>query len=233
MRNHRLRRAANASGLVQSGLQIRLDAKSYSGSGTTWNDTSGNGNNFSWNSVSYTSGDNPYFSTLGKRCTGPASNSLNINDTSGYTVYLITFQNALANTGAFKFYGAVSYNRGIFSHCSWGDGVVYFDQGGCCGANQRISASGGTMNTWNIFVFNSSVAQRYLYKNNSLLASTSTPAANISLNSTAVDLGGSDEFGGASSTFDARISQFIVYNRSLSTDEMTYNFNSLRGRYGL
>jgi hypothetical protein len=222
--------------LVKSGLQIRLDAAStdsYSGSGTSWNDISGNGKNFSWNSVSYTSGSNPYFSTLGRRCTGPASNSLNITNTSGYTIYLIMLQNSLVNTGSFKFYGDGSYGRGIFAHCSWGDGNVYYDQGGCCDASQRISASGGTMNTWNIFVFNSSVSQRYLYKNNSLLASTSTAAANISLNSTAVDLGSSDEYGGASSTFDARLSQFIVYNRSLTVDEMNYNYESLRVRYSL
>jgi hypothetical protein len=89
------------------------------------------------------------------------------------------------------------------------------------------------MSAWNIFVFSSSVAQRFLYKNNSLLASTSTAAANIGLNATAVDLGSSDEYGGASSTFDARLSQFIVYNRPLTTDEMNYNYESLRVRYSL
>jgi hypothetical protein len=222
--------------LVKSGLQVRLDAAhvdSYPGSGNTWNDISGNGKNFSWNSISYTSGSNPYFSTLGRRCTGPASNLVNINNSTGYTVYLIMYQNALQNTGAFKFYGDVPYGRGIFSHCTWSDGNVYFDQGGCCDANQRTSTSAGAVTQWNIFVFSSSVSQRFIYKNNSLIASNSTAAANINLNGTAIDLGSTDEYGGSSSTWDARLSQFIVYNRALSIDEMNYNYESLRVRYGL
>jgi len=95
------------SRIVTDGLVLHLDAgdsASYPGSGTTWTDLSGNGRNFTWNSTpSFTSGSIPYFSTLGNRCTGPASNSFGIDNTSGYTIFLICMQNALVNTAAFKF----------------------------------------------------------------------------------------------------------------------------------
>jgi hypothetical protein len=221
--------------IVKTGLQVRLDAASrdsYPGSGNTWFDISGNNKNFSWSSPNYvgSGGSNPYFTSSGRSCTGPASNSIGINNSSGYTIYFIIYQNSASNTGSFKFYGDVGFNRGIFSHCSWGDGNVYFDQGGCCAADQRISASGGTMNTWNIFVFSSSVSQRFLYKNNSLIASTSTSAANINLNASAITLGNTDEYG---TTWDGYISQFLVYNRALTSDELNYNYETLRVRYSL
>jgi hypothetical protein len=75
---------------ITDGLVLCLDAgntKSYPGSGTTWTDLSGNGRNFTWvSSPSFTGGSKPYFSTLGNRCTGPASNSFGITNTSGYTM---------------------------------------------------------------------------------------------------------------------------------------------------
>jgi hypothetical protein len=231
----------NTVPVISNGLQLYLDAgnlASYPRSGNTWYDISGNGRNFTWNSVSFTPGPGPigYFSTSGRRCTGPASNSFGITNTSGYTIYLIMYQNAANNTSAFKFYssnGSGSAGRAIFAHCTWGDGIIYFDQGGCCNADQRVNVSGGTMNTWNIIVFRQSQTERQIIKNNTVLATGSGTPANINLSSTAVDLGSSDEYGGDSSSFDARIGQFIVYNRTLSTDEMTTNYNLLRTRYGL
>jgi hypothetical protein len=119
--------------LTTDGLQCFLDItnkNSYPGSGNTWFDVSGNSRNFSWVSApSYTSGSFPYFSTLGNRCVGPASNSFGINNTSGYTVSMIMLQNSLVATSAFKFYSSVSGGRGIFSHATWSNDQIYFDQG--------------------------------------------------------------------------------------------------------
>lgn len=222
--------------LLKDNLALHLDAasiNSYPGSGTTWYDISGNNRNFTWNSVSYTSGSNAYFSTSGRRCRGPASNSFGINNTSGYTIYLIFQQPTLVSTAAFQFYGDVSYSRGIFSHCTWSDNYIYFDQGGCCDAAQRTYAQSGGVTDWSIVTFWSSVSQRQIFKNNSSLATNNTSAANINLNSTQVDLGSSADYGGDSSTWDGRISQFIVYNRALTTAEMNYNYEYLRTRYSL
>lgn len=226
--------------IVQNGLALWLDAgisSSYPGTGTTWYDISGNGRNFNWvSSPSYTSGSLPYFSTLNNRCTGPASNSFGIDNTSGYTIFLICMQNALVSTSAFKFYknGSGSTGRAIFSHCTWSDDVVYFDQGGCCGSDTRTSVASGGSQTWNIWTFRrfTNSSTRSISKNGETLTTNTAAAVNIDLNATAVDLGSSDEYGGNSSTWNARLGGFIVYNRGLSDAEIALNALVLRSRYG-
>lgn len=230
-----------ANSIVRSGLSLWLDAgiaSSYPGTGSTWYDISGNGKNFTWVSTpSYTSGSIPYFSTLNNRCTGPASNSFGINNTSGYTIFLICMQNALVGTGAFKFYkdGSSSASRAIFLHCTWSDDNVYFDQGGCCGSDTRTNVASGGSRTWNIWTFRrfTGSSTRTISKNGVTLTTNTAAAANIDLNATAVDLGSSDEYGGNTSTWNARLGGFIVYNRGLSDEEIYRNYQTLRSRYGV
>ena len=228
---------ANPFPVVKDGLQLYLDAgntASYSGSGNNWYDLSGNNRHFALTNTPFTSGSIPYFSTLGGSMLGPESNSFQIDDRNGFTIYLIMYQNSLVNSGAFKFYGSGANSRAIFAHASWGDGNIYFDQGGAGAADTRIFASGGTMTAWNIFVFRrNGYRQRQILKNNSVIATGLDLTANLNFNSTRVTLGSSDEYGGSSSTWNARLGQFIVYNRGLSSTEMLYNYNSLKTRYGL
>lgn len=225
--------------IADAGLVLCLDAnntKSYPGTGTAWNDLSGNGRNFTWvTTPTFTTGQINYFNTLSNRCTGPASNSFGIDNTSGYTIFLIMMQNALVATGAFKFYGDVGYGRGIFSHCTWSDDNVYFDQGGCCGGDTRTFVASGGSQTWNIWAIRrlTGSSTRSIHKNGVTLTTNTAAAANIDLNTTAMDLGSTDESGGNSSTWNARLNSFIVYNRGLTDAEIQQNFNALRGRFGV
>jgi hypothetical protein len=221
------------------GLQLRLDStdpESYSGSGSTWNDISGKNRNFSWVSTpSFTTGTVPYFSTLGNRCVGPASNSFEITNTSGYTVFLVMLQNSLVATSAFKFYSSNSGGRGIFTHSTWSDDVIYFDQGGCCNADTRTSVGSGGVSSWTILTYqrDTNGSTRRIYKNGSVIATNTSGAANINLSSTAVDLGSSDEYGGNSSTWNARLGGFIVYNRGMDASEISAVYSGIRSRYGI
>lgn len=229
--------------IVKSGLVLCLDAsnpKSYSGSGTAWNDVSGNKRNFTWLNTPTFSTDSgvPYLATLGNRCTGPASNSFGINNTSGYTIFLIAKQPTLAATAAFKFYKndlSASAGRGIFAHATWADDAIYFDQGGCCGGDTRTSVASGGTSTWTVLAFRrmTSSSTRHIIKNGTILATNTEAAATLDLDSRAVDVGSSDEYGGNSSTWNAYLNSFVVYNRGLSDAEVTQNFNALRGRYGI
>jgi len=226
--------------IITDGLALYLDAGnplSYSGTGSTWFDISGNNRNFNWHSTpSFTYESIPYFSTLGNRCVGPASNSFGINNNSGYTIFLICQQNALVATGAFQFYknnASGSSGRGIFSHCTWSDDVVYFDQGGCCGSDTRTNVASGGSQTWNVWTFRrfTNSSTRTISKNGTTLTTNSNSATTIDLDGRSVDLGSSNDFGGNSSTWNARLGDFIVYNRGLSDSEIEINFNILRKRY--
>lgn len=225
--------------VITSGLQLYLSSvntTSNPGSGTAWNDISGNNRNFNWVSTPTRGTDTgvPYFTTYGNRCTGPASNSFGITNTTGYTVFLVMKQLSLINSSAFKFYSSnggagTSAGRGIFSHCTWSDDNIYFDQGGCCNADQRTNVASGGLTAWNIIVFRSTVATRSIFKNATSLVTNSTAAANINLTTTGVDLGGTDE----GSTWDARIAGFLVYNRGLSDAEISQNVQILRSQFGM
>lgn len=222
--------------IVTDGLVLCLDAgnsKSYPGSGNTWYDLSGNNRNGSWvSSPSFTaSGSLSYFSTLGNRCTGPASNSFDINNTSGYTIFIACKQITLVAAAAFKFYGGGLFNRGIFSHLTWSDNVVYFDQGGCCSSNTRTNVSSGGSQTWNLWTLRrfTNSSTRTISKNGVTLTTNTATAADINLNSTPVDFVGADEYEG----WNAQINMFTVYNRGLTDNEISQNYNALKARFGL
>lgn len=229
--------------IVTAGLVLCLDAanpKSYPGTGSTWYDVSGNGRNFNWvstPSIGVDTGVN-YFTTLGNLCVGPASNSFGIDNTSGYTIFLMMKQLTLTNASAFKFYknnASGSAGRAIFTHCAWSDNNIYFDQGGCCGADTRTSVSSGGLTAWNIITLRrlTDSSTRSIIKNGVTLTTNTATAATLDPDSRAVDLGGSDEYGGNSSTWNARLNSFVVYNRGLSDSEIQQNFEALRGRFGI
>ena len=230
--------------IITDGLSIFLDAgntDSYLGTGTAWNDLSGNGNNFTWFTTPTfsSSGATSNFTTSGNRCTGPASNSVGINNTSGYTVFLVFKQNALVATSAFKFYNtngknASSTSRGIFTHCTWSDNNIYFDQGGCCNADTRTSVASGGVTNWSVVVFRrlTNSSTRSIWKNGSALTTNSNSAANIDLGTATIDLGSTDEIGN-SGTWNANLNSFVVYNRGLSDSELQEVSDYFKTRFGI
>jgi len=213
-------------------LDARTDLGSYSGSGTTWTDISGNSRNFSWDaSPSYVSGSAAHFNTNGRFASGPASNSVGINNTSGYTVMLLAFVISNESTGAFRF-SSTDGGRGIFSHLPWGDNNIYFDQGGCCNPDTRTSVGSGGANSWNLWTFRrqTSGSTRDIVKNNSILTTNTNAAANINLGSQVIRINNTFEYG---ANWNARIGAFITYSRSISNAEIEQIYNYYKPIYGL
>lgn len=230
--------ASSAKGLIAKDLKAYLDtadSSSYPGSGSTWYDLSGHGRNFTWSTVSFTSGSPGYFNTSGGYyALGPAANSFDITNTSGYTVQYLFYQNSAIASGMVNFpstNGTIGTTaaRGIFTHCSWSDGNIYFDQGGCCNADQRIFAAGGNLATWTLvsLVCDENNGQRRLYKNSTeLVNSGANSTANINLSSSGVYVGNTDAYSGT----NHRVGGFIVYNRPLSVSEISSNISWLKSR---
>ncbi|MBT7983762.1 MAG: LamG domain-containing protein, partial [Akkermansiaceae bacterium] len=62
----------------------------------------------------------------------------------------------VGNTSAFWIHApaAGANERGFQAHTPWGNGTIYFDQSGCCGAPQRLTVGGLVqLNQWQHFVF--------------------------------------------------------------------------------
>lgn len=233
---------SNSLPIPTSNLEVYLDARttlqSYSGSGTSWLDVSGNSKNFTWDSSpSYVSGTAAYFNTNGRFASGPASNSVGITNTSGYTVMLLTYINSNVATGAFRFCSTngadnSSAGRGIFAHLPWSDANVYFDQAGCCNADTRTSVASGGANSWNLWTFRrqSNGSTRTITKNTSVLATNTSTAADINLSSQVIRINNTFEYG---TDWDARVGAFITYSRDISDSEISQIYNYYKPIYGL
>jgi hypothetical protein len=161
---------------------------------------------------------------------GPASNSYGINNTSGYTIFVAFYNNSLTYNGAFKFVGSPS--RGIFSHLPWISGTIYLDQGGCCSVNQRVEvAMSNSTGAWNVIAFRCNPAtERSIWQNGTKLIANTNAAADINLTADAVRLNSDSEYGTA---WDAKLSQFVVYNRALTDAEMGTATAFLKKKVGL
>jgi hypothetical protein len=217
--------------IVTDGLVLCLDAankKSYSGSGTVWKDLSGGNKNFNWNSSpSFVSaGSLSYFSTVGNLCVGPASNSFNISDTSGYTVFLICMQNNLTPAISLRFVGSGAEGRAISCHVTYSDDIIYFDQGGCCNSDTRTNIASGGSRSWNIWALRrfTNSSTRTISKNGITLITNTATAASLNLISNGVEI---------ANNWDARLNCVHVYNKGLSDIEILQNYNALKGRFNL
>ena len=203
-------------------LQVYLsayDARSYpkGGGGNTWYDISGNNRHGTWTAASYVfDSRQSYFDTNGRSCSGPPSDSFGITETSGYTVFILMYQYSLVNTESFKFHGNGGSNRAIFSHATWSNGRVYFDQGGCCGSDTRLDVElPNPTGTWHTiaFVREANSSTRHIYIDGTLSATNTSAAANLQLNSTPVAYV-------SGTTWNARLAAFLAYNRHLSGTEI-------------
>lgn len=214
--------------------QLLLDAsnkKSYPGSGNTWFDVSGNNRHFNWSNALYTSaGSGSYFSTNTRTCTGPASNSFGINNGTGYTIITVFSTQTFDGQSFFKWAGDVVYTRGIFMHPGWSNYTLYWDQGGCCDANQRLQATydDPTIRNFQVWAFRSRLYDRNQFRNGISQVSSATYAANINLNATAASVANSE-----SSNWDGRLAYFALYNTGLDDNTLLSISNSLRGRFNL
>ena len=243
-------------GLITSGLRVHLDAgnsSSYGGSGSTWSDISGNAYNFAWGSTPrfLTDSKRSWFETLNNQALGPASNGIGLSNISGYTIIMINRTGDsnnetpgfnTANNSGFKFHTTTTatgvFSRGIFIHPAWNNGTtIYFDQGGCCGESQRMSVGNAqvsdlssSIHTWTMWGYRSTVGTRSIYRNGREIMGTTVGATDLNLSATAINLGSSDEYGGAASNWDGKLNLFLVYNRGLTDTEMFRLFKHYKTR---
>lgn len=220
--------------IPEDGLQCYLDASLYQSwprTGSTWFDISGKNRHFTWSSVSFTDfGQLSYFNTSGRVATGPASNSFSIPN-GNYTIIYVAYTNSFTSNGAFKFHrdgGDAVQRRAIFAHPTWTSGDLYFDQGGCCDASQRVNVSiTGQTAQYRMWTLRRGSDGRKIIRGTTTMATNTTAAANITMNGTAAQLNPNDE----GYNWDGRLLSFAAYNRAISDAEVTriYNFWQTRG----
>jgi len=206
-------------GIVTSGLTVYLDAantSSYPGSGATWTDLSGSGNNMTLtNSPTFSTNNGGILQFNGSNQYG----SLSLN----YSTTNHTIMAASRYSGATR--GRVISSNGnnwLFGHWSSGSEEYYAEgwvyEGTSNDTNWRIYAG----------LHNYTSDQISFYSNNVALVTNST-AGSQGFNGLAIGRWGFNN----TEYSTCEVSFILVYNRLLTTDELTQNFNALRGRYGL
>ena len=216
--------------VIRSGLVLNLDVgnvASYSGSGTTWTDLSGNGNNGTIvNSPSYTSAGASSYLSFGSGGTQRTSFTYQTPVQTASTaftwdiwVYPVANQDGYVlmgyrgttplqfyklTTQKFEMYPAEIFY--LFALNVWQNICVVYDGSQSGTANMKMYVNGVSVG----------------------LRNGSAP----DLRTSAMPFyGGGDPIAGEYAT--ARINQVSVYNRALSTGEITTNFNTFKGRFGL
>jgi hypothetical protein len=219
-----------------NGLVLCLDAgntKSYPGSGTTWTDLSGRGNNGTFGASTaaptYNSENGGYLSFDGGDNIQIA-NSSSISPSSQMTVSCWCYLTANSQTMIRKNPSDYLMEWGVNETNNAGT-ILQWRIETSTGVYFIYSTSALNLNSWyNLVGTYSSGVGGNIYANSSLLASTSvsTNTGTIIQSNSYLRLGNY-----TTETFRGRISQVSIYNRALTVAEIQQNFNALRGRFGV
>lgn len=241
-------RYINVSNIITEGLKLWLDAGntlSYPGSGTVWNDLSGNGNNGTLvNGVAYSTanggvmsfdGVNDYVN-LGLNFDYERTQPFTMGEwiyckSNGTFVSLIGNQASTPYSGR-GFYGGIEYqtsNRVAF--------ILRNLSGG-----QRIyvaTTTAVTLNAWNYIMITydgSSDANGVNFYINGISQPKTiiqNDLASTTKSGIATTLGGRPFTGSGDGWQNDRVNDATIYNRTLSAFEVLQNFNVTRNKYGI
>ena len=217
------------------GLILHLDAgdsRSYPGSGTTWTDLSGNGNNGdldagNMGSTNYSTSDGGYFNFDGTNEYVDVSGSTTVSDATFLAWIRLDDLSQTINTGIiFSRSDTATTGMNLYATAEqvgyhWNDAAnTYQWSSGLTVPNQEWCMVALTVT--------SSVATAYLFRSSGTTSATNT-VTHGSTTLDAIRVGADEE---ADRYLDGSISVATVYNRALSLSELGTNFDAFKGRYG-
>lgn len=218
-----------------NGLVMYLDAantKSYPGTGTTWFDLTGNGNNVQatngpiWNSAGYFANDADSYFTGSGTSTIPTGNST-------YTMLVWARQTTASGWGDKGFisiggYGVTNQSNalrtlsfagsqvGYFNHYWWGNDLALQDNN-----------AGLALDKWFMLAASFDGTTRRIWVNG--ISRVSDTPAGHNVTSTTIQI--SKTVGTEYQQGDIAVA--CIYNRALTSDEMLLNYNALRSRFSI
>ena len=218
---------------VTSNLVLYYDPSnpsSYTGTGTTINDLSGNGLNGTMSNITFT---NPYFTYNGSSSQIAIADNVLLEPGSGdWTMEVWVNQSVSGNDvvlGKFPPGGAQT------SYAIRTTATTYYGQLGSSSSFQNSTNYVGTIGTWYqiVYVFTNVAANTLqTFVNGSSIGSVAHSLSSI-LNTTTGLYIGSYNNGEYPQWFDGRIGITRLYNKSLTASEVLQNFNADKSKYGL
>lgn len=209
-------------------LVVLLDAanpKSYSGSGSTWYDISGNGNNCVFGATP--TFNNTFFTFNGSSHYGTITNNTTLNFASNQTLIMIlrhTYTSGRKNPWdqAYGGYGTWTHEQG--------DSISqYFGDAGSNASPYIGTSSPSTpRSVWNIMCSTRDCNQQKWYLNGTLGTTTTHTYNSLKYTSANISIGN-----GYAGYWQGDMAMVMAYTRTLSDDEVYQNFLSLRKRFSL
>jgi hypothetical protein len=222
-----------SGGIVTNGLVLHLDGKQYPGSGSTWTDLSGNGNNGSLvNGVGYNSSNLGSLVFDGVNDYGTIS-SVTPN-TGDFTVGFIYQLTGTGGRGGLVERKPSSPFNG-FSLGQGGPGSWASSVSGTSNFNNRIDVTFTypTINTWyfDVIVYSSGTTLTGYRNGVSIGSSTGVSQGNLSTQGTRTNFLIANRDNEIS--LPCRVAYVSAYNRALTAQEIQQNFNTTRSRFGI
>jgi hypothetical protein len=229
--------------IINDGLVLCLDAaniRSYPGSGTTWTDLSGGGNNGTLtNDPTYSSANMGSIVFDGTNDYATLPTNLLIHQTGNPFTFSIWFktsstgtilgqQDAATPNTATGYVPAiyVGTNGLLYTSCFWGGAST----------NRSVSLSSVNSGSWNNITVTFASSSQISYLNGvsyATLSKTQTTYSSTYYYFLGTGRGGTWTNFPASPYFNGNISNIVYYNRALTAAEVSRNFNALRGRYNV
>lgn len=208
--------------IVNSGLLAHLDAgnpRSYSGSGSSWNDLSGNGRTATIvGTPTFTKG---YFDAL--------------SDSNYFTCSSYSHRTSDFTYSMWITIDSIDTNSTLFENGSWTDTLLFRHQTNALfvyaeGVSYGSFSFTPVAGAWYNIVFKRESSVAYAYANIASLGSFAL-SVDINLANSTMFLMRSQHISGQSN--DGKVGTFSMYNRALTDAEIKQNFYALRGRYGI
>jgi hypothetical protein len=219
---------------VTSGLQLYLDAASstsYSGSGTTWFDLSGQGNDVAMQNsgdISFTRSNGSYFTLANNGYFSKATTTGIPTGTSAYTMSVwVQWSSGTWPTfgGMIGVGNSITTNQTNQLRTTGTNALVNYWYGNDLAATSTVSPA----SQWVNIVAQWDGTTRKIWVNGTQIASAVASGLNIPsslLQVGATNIGGSEPLQG-------RIGQALIYNRALTSTEIQDNYTAIRTRYGV
>ena len=217
--------------IITDGLVLALDAanpKSYSGSGTTWIDMSGNGHNATLHSVTHSSANGGIFVISGSSSTFIDNNTIDLTS-SDFTVFCATRHTNTGHNG--RLIGGRN-NNFLVGHW-YQHSEAFFAEGWVGGYANNILAGAQSSTDWRVYhgCGNISGNSYDFYVNDRTRTAGATQGSE---GPDGLIIGKTLLYSNADyESAEGEVSFVYYYNRVLTKAETMQNFNAVRGRFGL
>jgi hypothetical protein len=228
--NENVSRFSNS--VVTSNLVAYFDAglvASYPGTGTTWFDLSGQGNDIvmqNSGSISYTASGGGYFTLASNGYFNRATTTGIPTGTSAYTMSAwVQLGSSWGGQGIIGIGSSTSGNQTNQFRTISTNGLVNYWYGNDLVATSSLSPA----SQWFNCVAQWDGTTRKIWVNGTEIASAGASGLNVTsslLQVGATNIGGSEPLQG-------NIGQASIYNRALTSTEIQQNYTAIRGRYGV